>query len=779
MSLTQDQIKSIKSDVDRLLKEEREEGGLLYVDQEDEDDLPWLDEFNFDEEKSQFTFTYDLTFEFEYEPCVIKIPTKYPKGEYEMKMGNDGDFILLLNPGEDFYQTLKNVFVEFNETRMAGLDSSLPQDSSATSGNQDPGDQFISQTFQNEYDDWLTECPSSRRKLKGTIKGPEVIKLKNIDIGMKTLTFTITGKDGNEKLDFDIYYADYLDDYGSQGLSLVKYDEKLSDFATIIKTFIKYFDGNPSLKDVLTKCCEVYQEAKRRSIHDVMKKPWYERANDEIIETISIYKKLWHPILKNELNDNELSTVYVAKKAILKQLDIIKGKDCTGFFVKPFGNNIFLWRVDLFGFQKESKSLHSDLAAYSKKYKTTESMTVEIYFTSNYPKEPPFVRVLSPRLQYLTGNVTFGGSFISVPALGETYSPVIDVYSIIQSVRQTLINGKARIDMKISQPYEKKVAMRAFVRERRNKIDSVGKLNQKFSILSDDRAKHLYGGSYINPMHPIENANNICLPTSLRDKLKPGTESGVVVLELKTSDGKIFNCGVLDYTAKNGHIIIPNWMKKHWMLTDDSLVDVRTVKIPLCKFLQFQPHSESFNKVDNVFYSLQQKLQYFFAITEGQTIPFLDTTSGKEFLLTLTATEPSSEVCVFLGNDVEFEVQIDFKSPLDSKDYIVQIENPEIDEEIEEEEWFEPDDEKIDSSTNSGLVGKRDDEINTGFLIGKRVDEKKPEVKKPVEEKPVENKGGNTTGGKTLGTTTDGTKCEICGTYIAEEDTNKFHLIKL
>jgi hypothetical protein len=52
----------------------------------------------------------------------------------------------------------------------------------------------------------------------------------------------------------------------------------------------------------------------------------------------------------------------------------------------------------------------------------------------------------------LNSVVTFGGTFISVPALGATYSPVIDIFSIIQSARQTLINGGARIVIPISIP---------------------------------------------------------------------------------------------------------------------------------------------------------------------------------------------------------------------------------------------------------------------------------------------------------------------------------------
>jgi hypothetical protein len=171
---------------------------------------------------------------------------------------------------------------------------------------------------------------------------------------------------------------------------------------------MKYFDGENGLKmnDFLTKCSEIYQEAKKRSVRDVMKKPWYERAEDEIIETQAMYKRLWYPILKNSMNDDELSSVYVAKKSIMRQLEMIKEKDSKsfGFDVKPFGNNVFLWRVELFGFQKDSKNLHSDLTQYAKKYKTSESITVEIYFSSKYPKEPPYCRILKPRLQYLTGN---------------------------------------------------------------------------------------------------------------------------------------------------------------------------------------------------------------------------------------------------------------------------------------------------------------------------------------------------------------------------------------
>jgi hypothetical protein len=41
MTLTKEQINEIKKCYETLLKEQKEEGGHLYVDPDDEDDLPW------------------------------------------------------------------------------------------------------------------------------------------------------------------------------------------------------------------------------------------------------------------------------------------------------------------------------------------------------------------------------------------------------------------------------------------------------------------------------------------------------------------------------------------------------------------------------------------------------------------------------------------------------------------------------------------------------------------------------------------------------------------
>jgi hypothetical protein len=112
-------------------------------------------------------------------------------------------------------------------------------------------------------------------------------------------------------------------------------------------------------------------------------------------------------------------------------------------------------------------------------------------------------------------------------------------------------------------------------------------------------------------------------------------------------------------------------------------------------------------------------------------------------------------------------------TPLDSKDYLVKIEEPENEEIEEDGEWFEPDDEiEEEAPSTGGLIGRREETISTGFIVGKK--EETVETGKTLggntTGKTLGNEGktlgGNTTGNTLGGGTTDGKKCELCGTSV-------------
>jgi hypothetical protein len=79
--------------------------------------------------------------------------------------------------------------------------------------------------------------------------------------------------------------------------------------------------------------------------------------------------------------------------------------------VKPVKDSPLHLEVRLVGWDPQS-TLGQDLDVLARatgRYPAAVELVVE--FASNYPASPPFVRIFTPRLQYLTGNVTFGGSF--------------------------------------------------------------------------------------------------------------------------------------------------------------------------------------------------------------------------------------------------------------------------------------------------------------------------------------------------------------------------------
>lgn len=63
---------------------------------------------------------------------------------------------------------------------------------------------------------------------------------------------------------------------------------------------------------------------------------------------------------------------------------------------------MFLWDVELSDFPKGS-FLQKDLDSYAKKTGRKAVVEMEMKFPKDYPMNPPFVRILRPRFQFLTG----------------------------------------------------------------------------------------------------------------------------------------------------------------------------------------------------------------------------------------------------------------------------------------------------------------------------------------------------------------------------------------
>eukprot|EP01123_Difflugia_compressa_P012163 TRINITY_DN510_c0_g1_i1.p1 TRINITY_DN510_c0_g1~~TRINITY_DN510_c0_g1_i1.p1 ORF type:complete len:414 (+),score=105.93 TRINITY_DN510_c0_g1_i1:1315-2556(+) len=160
-----------------------------------------------------------------------------------------------------------------------------------------------------------------------------------------------------------------------------------------------------------------------------------------------------------------------ASLRLIKDLKSIKRADpaLLGFTaeprVEPGKNmeNLYHWLVKL----RFDGQLGRDLQEAQKKF-GIEAVELEMRFSESYPFKPPFVRVVRPRFQFLTGHVTIGGSICMELLTNSGWRSTNDIESILIQIRAEMQEGNARLDLSNTSQYSESEAWDAFYRAARN-----------------------------------------------------------------------------------------------------------------------------------------------------------------------------------------------------------------------------------------------------------------------------------------------------------------------
>ena len=95
------------------------------------------------------------------------------------------------------------------------------------------------------------------------------------------------------------------------------------------------------------------------------------------------------------------------------------------------------------------------------------AVELELSFTKNFPFDPPFVRVVRPRFDFMTGHVTQSGSICIELLTASGWSPAYSLESLLVQLRALFVSGNAKIDTKShlkKMAYGKKTALENFRR---------------------------------------------------------------------------------------------------------------------------------------------------------------------------------------------------------------------------------------------------------------------------------------------------------------------------
>lgn len=411
------------------------------------------------------------------------------------------------------------------------------------------------------------------------------------------------------------------------------------------------------------------------------KKNKIESKKDVELNLEKDYLKVWGENSKFESNKLNQCFEYLEKQKKLLPEDLV---------LKRSGNP-FIWLLSL-RFPKNSL-IYQELQAHSKKFDREETVELEIKFKYDFPETGPFIRIKEPRFIYGTGNITSQGTF-SLNFL-TNWNHFMSMDLAIHLIKKDLIESKPRVDMRVDKPYEvkpnwerkkmfekreskkeqlkKKVEKKELKKEKEKKEEEGEKEEKKeekqekeylddfvheYFAFSGDFASRTFNSFY---NHRLERANNLIFPKNSIFKL-PNKNAEPLTFEIISEKTKCY-CGVLEMSAPKKTVIVPNWLMKDLNIEEGSKIQLKSIQLPLCEFVTFQPLSKRFYKIKNTEMALTDTLRPFTTLHEGQVIPL--SMGNVDMMLQVVSCKPSSAVRCQVARNQFLDLKLDFEPALD------------------------------------------------------------------------------------------------------------------
>ena len=178
--------------------------------------------------------------------------------------------------------------------------------------------------------------------------------------------------------------------------------------------------------------------------------------------------------------------------------------------------------------------------------------------------------------------------------------------------------------------------------------------------------------------------NKVFLPSSALETLARYDMQFPLTFEVCTSKNKRAFVGVLQFSAPEGQIHLPQWVRlcpivlvlnfkllRSLNLEEGETVALKSVVLPKGEFVKFQPHSQDFlasydYDKDKILGVLEWALPNFSALAVGDTIEIY--VENKVFALNVLETRPASAVSLvsepYLDVNLEFATPLDFVEPV-------------------------------------------------------------------------------------------------------------------
>ncbi|RLN22488.1 hypothetical protein C2845_PM07G09420 [Panicum miliaceum] len=121
------------------------------------------------------------------------------------------------------------------------------------------------------------------------------------------------------------------------------------------------------------------------------------------------------------------------------------------------------------------------------------------------------------------------------------------------------------------------------------------------------------------------------------------------------------HCGVLEFVADEGTVVMPGWMMENLRLRAGDAVRVRSASLPKGTYVKLRPHTAAFMDVSNLKAVLEKTLRAFSCFTTGDTI--VVAYNNRSYRIDIVETKPATAVSI-----IDTDCEVDFAPPLDYKE---------------------------------------------------------------------------------------------------------------
>lgn len=294
----------------------------------------------------------------------------------------------------------------------------------------------------------------------------------------------------------------------------------------------------------------------------------------------------------------------------------------------------------------------------------------EIRFPYDFPESAPLFRLITPFFINLTEGFfkseierfmfsqksNHNGMQIETT---ESRLSDISITDMITSIRDSLVTKDPEIDLKSATFGNTTVSNAWYVlgaKAATNEyadVESTGRIYLPSSILSD-----VYSNSMVNM------------------RASSSSSSPMIFEIYNPINDKRAYCGILEFTAPEGTMIAPSWVRASVGLAENQQVEVRRVALPMCTFIKIKSYlPDNLDKSFNIKAMLEWKLRDFMALSINQNLVFNE--RGHHFKFEVIEVRPGHQAAI-TDSDITLELITENDKP--------SLDNAEVEEEKQPEE---------------------------------------------------------------------------------------------